>query len=166
MAIRQPFWKWHRWKSTSFYPYIQVLCYWSLDLIFKAKLKLESRKEKSNIATTWPVWEWHCWKSSGFFPRTQVMCYWSLDFIFKAKLKLQSGNKKIQYVHLAAILEVVSWKINRLLSIHTSNILLKFGLDIQSQTKVKSLETSQPFWRWHLCPWPQTTCTWNSKLKF
>ena len=27
-----------------------------------------------------------------------------------------------------------------------SNLLLKFGLDIQIQTKVKSLETEKPIW--------------------
>ena len=42
----QPFWKWHRWKSIGSYPYIQVLCHLSLELIFKAKLKLESGNQK------------------------------------------------------------------------------------------------------------------------
>ena len=46
MAARQPFWKWHCWKSTGFFPYMQVICYWSLDLIFSAKLKLDSRNKK------------------------------------------------------------------------------------------------------------------------
>ena len=42
MAIGQPLWKWHSWKSTGFIPYTHVICYWSLDLIFKGKLNLES----------------------------------------------------------------------------------------------------------------------------
>ena len=42
MATRRPFWKWHIWKSIGFFPYPLVMCYWSLDLIFKAKQKLES----------------------------------------------------------------------------------------------------------------------------
>ena len=42
MATRQSFWKWHIWKSIDFFPYTLVMCYWSLDLIFKAKQKLES----------------------------------------------------------------------------------------------------------------------------
>ena len=46
MAARWPFWKWCRWKSTGSYPYIQVLCHLSLELIFKAKLKLESGNQK------------------------------------------------------------------------------------------------------------------------
>ena len=45
-ATRRPFWKWRRWKSIGSYPYIQVLCHLSLELIFKAKLKLESGNQK------------------------------------------------------------------------------------------------------------------------
>ena len=41
MAARRPFQKWHRWKSTGVIPYTQVMCY-CLDLLFKAKLNLES----------------------------------------------------------------------------------------------------------------------------
>ena len=59
------------------------------------------------------------------------MCYWSLDLEFEAKLKLESGNRKIQYGHQAAILKVTLLKINKLLSIYTSDVPLKFGLDIQ-----------------------------------
>ena len=55
---------------------------------------------------------------------------------------------------------------------------LKFGVDIQSQSKV-SLETKKSnmaarrlFWKWHrwksigFCLWPPSTCIWNLKLKF
>ena len=107
------------------------------------------------------------------------MYYWSLNLIFK--LKLKSRNWKVQYGHQAAILKVTLVKSNRLLSIYTStcNVLLKFALDIQSLTEVKSPETDKsnmaarrPFWKWPLWkskdfgPWPQTTCTLNLKLKF
>ena len=108
------------------------------------------------------------------------MCCRSLNLKFKAKLKLESGNQKIQYGHQAAILKVTYLKINRLLSIHTSNVLLKFGLDFQSQTEVRvrkpeisKMAARQPFWKWHswksigFCPGPPTTiCIWNFKLKF
>ena len=46
MAARRPFWKWRRWKSTASYPYTSILCRWSLELICKAKLKLESGNQK------------------------------------------------------------------------------------------------------------------------
>ena len=38
---------------------------------------------------------------------------------------------------------VTMLKINKLLSIYTINLLMRFGLDIQIQTKVKSLETKK-----------------------
>ena len=46
MAARRPFWKLRCWKSIGFYPYTWVLCRWSLKLIFKAKVKLESWNQK------------------------------------------------------------------------------------------------------------------------
>ena len=46
IADRRPFWKWRRWKSIGFYSYTPVLWYWSLELIFKAKLKLGSGNKK------------------------------------------------------------------------------------------------------------------------
>ena len=46
MAIRRPFRKRHTWKSIGFFPYTLVMCYWSLDLIFKAKQKLGSGNRK------------------------------------------------------------------------------------------------------------------------
>ena len=46
LATRRPFWKWRRWKSIGSYPYTWVLCCWSLELILKAKLKLESGNQK------------------------------------------------------------------------------------------------------------------------
>ena len=71
-----------------------------------------------------------------------------------------------------------SLKINRLLPIYISTLPLKFGVDIQSQSKV-SLETKKsnmvarrPFWKWHrwksigFCLWPPSICIWNLKLKF
>ena len=46
MATRRPFWKWRCWKSIGSYPYTYVLCHWSLKLIFKAKVNLESGNQK------------------------------------------------------------------------------------------------------------------------
>ena len=42
----RPFWKWHVWITIGFFPYTLVMCYWSLDLIFKAKQELESGNRK------------------------------------------------------------------------------------------------------------------------
>ena len=51
MATRRPFWKWRLWKSIGSYPYIQVLCHLSLELIFKVKLKLESGNQTRTTRT-------------------------------------------------------------------------------------------------------------------
>ena len=69
-----------------------------------------------------------------------------LELIFKAKLKLESGNQKIQYGCLAAILKLTLLKSNRLLHIYISIVLLKFGVDIQSQTKVTVWKPKNPIW--------------------
>ena len=92
-------------------------------------------------------WKWRRWKSIGSYPYIQVLCHLSLELIFKAKLKLQSGNKqKIQYGCLAAILKLPLLKINRLLQIYISIMPLKFGVDIQSQTKVRVWKPKNPIW--------------------
>ena len=44
----------------------------------------------------------------------------------------ESRYRKIQYVREAAIWTVVLLEIKRLLPIHTSDVLVMFGLDIQS----------------------------------
>ena len=75
-----------------------------------------------------------------------MLCHLSLELIFKAKLKLKSGNKKIQYGCLAAILKLTLLKIDRLLHIYISIVPLKFGIDIQSQTKVRVRKPKNPIW--------------------
>ena len=73
MAPKRPFWKLHCWKSIDFFPYARVICYWSIDLISNAKLKLRVRKPKKN-------WYGHqaailkvtSLKINGLFPYPQV----------------------------------------------------------------------------------------------
>ena len=67
-------------------------------------------------------------------------------------------------------------KINRLLPIYISIVLLKFEVDIESQTKVRVRKPKNPIWppfwkshRWKSIGfwlWPPSTCIWNLKLKF
>ena len=64
------------------------------------------------------------------------ICYWILDLISKAKLKLVSWNQKVQYGHQAAILNVISLKINRLWPMATNNTHMKFGIEVPKQTGV------------------------------
>ena len=55
MATRRPFWKWRCWKSIGSYPYTKVLWRWSLKLIFKAKVKLESGNQKIQYGRQWAI---------------------------------------------------------------------------------------------------------------
>ena len=84
---------------------------------------------------------------SGYFVlwcyTTQSRVDWNFELKFQSKLDLYSGNhatyrvqkRKIHFGCQAAILKTMSLKINRLLHIYTNIVLLKFGVDIQSQTK-------------------------------
>ena len=47
---------------------------------------------------------------------------------------IESGNQKIQYGHQAAILKVMSLKINRLLPMATINMHMKFEIEIPKET--------------------------------
>ena len=114
--------------------------------IIQSQSKVSLETKKSNMATRRPFWKWRCWKSIGSYPYIEVLCHLSLQLIFKAKLKLESGNQKFQYGCLAAILKLTLLKINRLLHIYISIVPLKFGVDIQSQTKVRVWKTKNPIW--------------------
>ena len=89
------------------------------------------------MASRRPFWKWCSWKSIGSYPSMQVLCHLSLELISKAKLKLESGNQKIQYGCLAAFLKSTLMKINRFLHLYIGIVPLKFGVDIQTQTKVR-----------------------------
>ena len=58
----------------------------------------------------------------------------------------ESRNWKIQYGRQAAILQITLLKINRLLPIYVSIVPLKFGVDIQSQTKVRVRKPKNLIW--------------------
>ena len=112
----------------------------------QSQSKVSPETKKSNMATRRPFWKWRCWKSIGSYPYIYVLCHLSLQLIFKAKLKLESRNHKFQYGCLAAILKLTLLKINRLLHIYISIVPLKFGVDIQSQTKVRVWKPKNPIW--------------------
>ena len=54
--------------------------------------------------------------------------------MFTAKPKLESENQKMQNGHQAAILKVMSLKINRLLPMTTINMHMKFEIETPKQT--------------------------------
>ena len=125
--------------------YISILpLKFGVDIQSQTKVSLEIKK--SNMATSRPFWKWYRWKSIGSYPYIHVLWHLSLELIFKAKLKLESGNQIIQYGCLVAILKLTLLKINRLLHIYMSIVLLKFGVDIQSQTKVTVWKPKNPIW--------------------
>ena len=95
------------------------------------------------MATRQPFWMWHIWKSISQWQQTTYI--WNLKLKFQSKVELCSSNQakyrvhipKIQYGCQAAILKVTLLKINRLLSIQTSDMQVKFGLDIESLSKIR-----------------------------
>ena len=90
----------------------------------------------SNMATRQPFRKWGHWKWIGSYPYTYVFCQWSLELIFKARPKLVRKPKNLIWPP-GGHFEMTSLQINRLLPIYTSIVPLKFGVDIQSQTKVR-----------------------------
>ena len=112
----------------------------------QSQTKISPQTKKSNIAARQPFWKWPCWKPIGLYPYIQVLCLLSLELTFKAKLKLQSGTQKIQYGCLSPILKLTLLKIKRLLHIYISIVLLKFGVDIQSQPKVRVGKPKNSIW--------------------
>ena len=112
----------------------------------QSQSKVSPETKKFNMAARRPFWKWRRWKSIGSYPYIYVLCHLSLQVIFKAKLKLESRNQKFQYGCLAAILELTLLKINRLLHIYISIVPFKFGVDIQSQTKVRVRKPKNPIW--------------------
>ena len=171
MATRQPFWKWHWWKSTGFYPYLQVMCYWSFDLMFKAKLKLESKNKKIQYRHQSAILKVTLVKIHRLLsiPTGNVLLKFWLDVQSQTKVRVQKQKNPISSP--VGHFENDIAKINRLLSLHTSNMWLKFRLDIQSHTKESrnkkksKMAARRPFWKWYLwksigfCPWPQTKFT-------
>ena len=58
----------------------------------------------------------------------------------------ESRNRRIQYCRQAAILKMTLLKINRLLPIYICIVPLRFGIDIQSQSKVRVWKPKNPIW--------------------
>ena len=67
ITARRPLW--HLWKSIGFFPNTEVLCYWSLDLIFKAKLKLESGNWKIKYGCQAAIFKLKLLKINRVLPR-------------------------------------------------------------------------------------------------
>ena len=77
------------------------------------------------------MWNWHSKASSTYAPESMP--------------HTKSWYRKIKYACQAAIFKVTLLKINRLL-IDTNDVSLKFGLDIQCQTRVRVWKPKIPRW--------------------
>ena len=112
------------------------MCYWSLDLKFKAKLKLQSGNRKIQHGHQAAILKMTLLKINRllFIYTSDVPLKFGL--IFKAKLKLDSGKKKIKDGRQAAILTVTLLKINTLLPMVTNNMHIKLEIEIPKQTWV------------------------------
>ena len=92
MANRQPFWKWHIWKSIGSFSYSLVMCYWSLDLIFKAKHKLESGNQKIQDGHQAAILKVTSLKINRLLPMATNNMHVKFQIKFQSKLELSSGN--------------------------------------------------------------------------
>ena len=156
MATRRPFWKRQCWKWTGFYQYTQVVCYRSLELTFKAKLKLESGHQTIQHGCQFAVFIVTFLKINSLLPiHTSAMSCWRWDLIFKTKIKLEPGKQVVTYGRQVIILKVTSLKINRLLPTATNHMHIKFETEVPKQTRVmlrkpchlQSSETKKQFGR-------------------
>ena len=92
-----------------------------------------------------PFWKWCHWKSIGFCLWPPSICIWNLKIetskqtwlALRKPCRLQSRNNKQKKNTRRHILKMMLLKINRLLPIYISIVPLKFGVDYQSQTKVR-----------------------------
>ena len=109
------------------------MCYWNLDLKFKAKLKLQSGNRKNPI-----------WPPGGYFESEigENQYIYTSDVPLKFRLDIQSQTKvrvqkpKKNQDGRKAILRVTSLKINKLLPMATNNMHIKFEIEIPQQTWV------------------------------
>ena len=95
MAARRPIWKWHCWKSIGSYTYTWVLCHLSLELIFKAKLKLESGNQKFQYGHQVAIMKVTSLKINRLLPMTTMNMHMKFGVdIPKPNLKLESRKPK------------------------------------------------------------------------
>ena len=74
----------------------------------------------------------------------------------QGKTKVSLETKKIQYGHQAAILKVTLLKINRLLPMTTINMHMKFEIEIPKQTSLR-------LWKFGVDIQSQTKVVWKPK---
>ena len=93
------------------------------------------------MAARQPFWKRYHWKLKGFGPWPQTTCIWNVKFEFQSQLELHSGNHATYRVQILKNPCLPGGHFESNIAenpMHTSDVPVKFGLDIQSQTKVKT----------------------------
>ena len=144
-------------------------------VVGKAKLKLESGNQKTQYGHQAAILKVTSLKINRLPPMTAINMHLKFEIEIRKltwltlwkPCHLQSPEtEKSNMAPQAAILIMLLLKINRLLPIYISIVLLKFEVDIQSQSKVRVRKPKNPIWPPGFCLWPPSTCIWNLKLKF
>ena len=165
------------------------MCSWSLDLIFKAKLKLQFGNLKIQYGCQAAILKVTLLKIKRLLPIYTSNLLLKFGHDIKAKLNLESGNGKIQHGRQAAILNVTYLKIIKLWPMAINSMHMKIEIKNPKQTRVtlrkpchllvhspvtekSNMATRRPFWRWHLWkslgsfPYTQVMFYWSLDLKF
>ena len=106
----------------------------------QSQSKVSPETKKSNMAARRPLWKWPHWKSIGFclwpYIRDLMVSIVPLKFAvdIQSQSKVRDRKPKIQYGHQAAILKVISLKINKLLHMATIYMHMEFEFEIPKQT--------------------------------
>ena len=143
MAARQPFWKWHHWKSigsaNDHHQHVHEIWNWNskanLTYALETMPPTQSRNQKSQYGCQAAILKMTSLKINRLLPIyiSIVPLKFGVDIDSQTKVS-ESGNQKIQYGCQAAILKVTSLKLNRLLPMTTINMRMKFEIEISKQT--------------------------------
>ena len=104
------------------------------------------------MTTRQPFWKWRRWKTKCNYPRPQAHEIWNwnskanLSYAPETMPPTEYTNEKSNMAARQPFWKWLSLKINRLLPIYTSILLLKLGVDTQSQTEVRVRKPKNPIW--------------------
>ena len=124
-SIRLPFSQWHHKKND------RLLHLQTVNVLAKFVSGNFESNTAENQKDSADSHKWYARKISSWDSEANS------GYVLKTMPLTDSWNRKGQYGHQRGILKTMSLKIDRLLSIYSSMGLLNFGVDIQSQTKVR-----------------------------
>ena len=155
IAARRLFCKWHRWKSIGFYPYTQVMRYWSLELKLKANLKLEFGNQKLQHGHQAAILKVTLLKTIGQLPIATNDMYMKFETLIpkqtRVTLRKPYRRQSPENGQSNMAKKRPFWKRRRWKStgINPNTLVrLKFGVDIQSQAKARVRKQQQKKTLW------------------